>query len=278
MDGANSPQRDDRLHPITRALAAIIVPILTVAFGMLYLFPERTEELFAWALRPSMSAMMLGAAYLGGAYFFTRVVLAKQWHTIQLGLLPVSAFAGFLGLATLIHWDRFTPGHVSFMLWAFLYLTLPFVIAGVWLRNRATDPHTPDAEYPPLPQLARRLLLGIGALLVVVSLLLFLLPDAMIPAWPWTLSPLTARVMAALFVLPGIVGLGIGLDGRWSAARIILQAQIGALVLILLALVLARTDVDWSRAVAWTFAAGMIAITAILIGVYITMERRRMPG
>ncbi|MCC6612885.1 MAG: hypothetical protein IT320_05355 [Anaerolineae bacterium] len=275
MDDAESSQRDDHLYPITRALAIIIVPILTVAFGMLYLFPERTEELFAWPLRPSMSAMMLGAAYLGGAYFFTRVALAKQWHTIALGLLPVSTFAGFLGVATLIHWDRFTPGHVSFLLWAFLYLTLPFVIAWVWSRNRATDPHMPDADYPPLPTLARRALMGIGALLVVVSLLLFLLPDVMIPTWPWTLSPLTARVMAALFILPGIVGLGIGLDGRWSAARIILQAQIGALVLILLALVFSRADVDWSRAVAWMFAAGMVAITAILIGVTVMMERRR---
>ena len=32
----------------TRILAALIVPILVVAFGMLYFFPHRTGELFAW--------------------------------------------------------------------------------------------------------------------------------------------------------------------------------------------------------------------------------------
>ncbi|MCA9904415.1 MAG: hypothetical protein KC547_11200 [Anaerolineae bacterium] len=275
MDGADSSRRDDRLLPITRGLAAIIVPILTVAFGMLYLFPARTDELFAWALRPAMSAMMLGAAYLGGAYFFTRVVLAKQWHTVQLGLLPVATFAGYLGVATLLHWDKFNHAHVSFVLWAILYLTLPFVIAFVWVRNRATDPRTPDADYPPLPLLVRRALMAVGALLVVVSLLLLLLPDVMIPTWPWTLSPLTARVMAALFVLPGVVALGIARDGRWSAARIIVQAQIGALSLIVLALVLARADIDWSRAVAWTFAGGMVVLGALLSILYVTMERRR---
>ena len=47
----------------------------------------------------------------------------------------------------------------------------------------------------------------------------------MIAVWPWTLTPLTARVAGAMFALPGLVGLGIALDRRWSAARIILQAQ-----------------------------------------------------
>ena len=93
MDGANSPQRDDRLYPITRALAAIIVPILTVAFGMLYLFPERTEELFAWALRPSMSAMMLGAAYLGGAYFFSGKISVGKETAVRLEFAVTAADA-----------------------------------------------------------------------------------------------------------------------------------------------------------------------------------------
>lgn len=93
--------RNDRVFPFTRVLAVLIVPILVVAFGMLYLLPARTGELFAWPIGPQMTAMMLGAAYLGGAYFFTRVALATGWHTVALGFIPVSAFAGYLGIATL---------------------------------------------------------------------------------------------------------------------------------------------------------------------------------
>jgi hypothetical protein len=271
----SSAVRDDRVFPITRYLAALIVPILTVAFVMLYLFPSRSGDLFAWPIGPHMTAMMLGAAYIGGAYFFTRVVLAKQWHTVTLGFIPVSSFAGYLGIATLLHWDAFTPGHISFILWVILYLTLPFVLAFVWFRNRATDPHTPDADYPPLPMIVRRILGVVGVVLAFVSLLLLVSPDTMIPTWPWRLSPLTSRVMGAMFVLPGLVGIGIWLDGRWSATRYILEAQIGAIVLILLAAVLARDDFDWSKFTAWTFTGGMAALCLCLIAVYVWMQRQR---
>jgi hypothetical protein len=270
---APTRQPDDRVFLLTRVLAGLIVPILTVAFGMLYLFPNRSGELFAWPVRPPMTAMMLGAAYLGGAYFFARVIQTKYWHTVALGLLPVSAFAGYLGVATLIHWDKFTPGHISFILWAILYFTLPFVLVYVWLGNRGTDPRAPDTRYRPLPRPVRMYLAAVGLLLLVVSFLLFLLPGAMIPTWPWTLTPLTARVMAAMFALPGLVGVQIALDGRWSAARFILQAQIGAIGLIVVAMILARSDIDWSRPVAWTFSGGMCLLGASLLALYIWMER-----
>ena len=265
--------KDDRVFLTTRVLAAIIVPILTIAFGMLYLLPSRSGELFAWPIRPTMTAMMLGAAYLGGAYFFIRVIQAQQWHTVALGLLPVSAFAGYLGIATIIHWDKFTPGHISFILWAILYFTLPFVLAYVWFENRRTDPFEPDLHFPQLPMAMRIFFGSVGLLLMVVSLLLLLVPETMIPTWPWSLSPLTARVMAAMFVLPGLVGVKIALDARWSAARIILQAQIGSILLILLAILIARSDFNWSRPVAWTFAGGMVLLCVGLVTIYAYMER-----
>ncbi len=39
--------RDDRVLPETRWLSAIIIPFLVVAFGILYLLPDHTQELFA---------------------------------------------------------------------------------------------------------------------------------------------------------------------------------------------------------------------------------------
>lgn len=276
MDDTNAPatHRTDRLLFETRLLAALIIPFLLTAFAILYLLPTYSGELFAWAVRPPMTAMMLGAAYLGGAYYFSRVVVAKRWHTIKLGILPVTSFASYLGIATLLHWDRFNHPHPAFILWAILYLGLPPLLLIVWLRNRSTDPGTPDSGYPPLPKSIRRLLGLEGGILVVTSLLLLLLPEVMIPIWPWALTPLTARVMAAMFILPGLVGVGIALDARWSAARIILQAQIGALVFILLAIFRATGDIYWSSVGAWLFVASMLALWLSLIGIYLWMERQ----
>lgn len=270
---SESSPRDDRVLHITRVLAAVIVPFLIAAFGMLYLLPGRSGEIFAWPVNPTITAMMLGAAYMGGAYFFTRVVFARQWHTIALGLIPVSAFAGYLGVATFLHWDRFTPGHISFILWVILYTTLPFVIAFVWYLNRRTDPMIPDTKYRPIPVGARRAVGAMGILLTVVSVMLFVVPEVMIPTWPWTLTPLTSRVMAAMFVLPGLVGINVALDGRWSATRYILQAQMGSIALILLAIIIACADLNWSQWAAWTFTGGMSLLGIALFALYLWMER-----
>jgi len=58
----------------------VIIPFLVVEFIILYFWPNDTDKLFAWTIKPTMTPMMLVTAYLGGIYFFTRVFLAKQWH------------------------------------------------------------------------------------------------------------------------------------------------------------------------------------------------------
>ena len=73
--------RNDRVFPETRWVSVIIVPFLVAAFVILYLFPDRTQDLFAWGIQPRMSAMMLGAAYIGGAYFFVRAAANAPWHS-----------------------------------------------------------------------------------------------------------------------------------------------------------------------------------------------------
>ncbi len=268
-------QKTDRILIITRVLAAIIIPFLVVAFLILYFAPQQSGQLFAWPVAPEMTAMMLGAAYMGGVYYFSRVVFANRWHRIKLGLLPVTAFASLMGVATVLHWDRFTHEHIAFFFWALLYLGLPLVLVGVWLLNRREDPGVAEADDVMLPRPLRWLLGVVGGVLVIVSMLLFLFPETMIPTWPWRMTPLTARVMAAMFVLPGLVGLGIAQDGRWSAARIILQAQIFSIVLILLAVVLSSGNFDWSQAVSWIFVGGMTLILLMLVGITIWAERKQ---
>src|ERR1700726_2009997 len=152
--------RTDRILPETRWVSAIIVPFLVAAFAILYLFPDHTQALFAWGIQPRMSAMMLGAAYIGGAYFFVRAAAAARWHWVKVGFLPVTTFAAFMGIATLLHWNSFNHSHISFFAWAILYFTTPFLVLGAWLRNRHTDPGMPDANDLIVPR-SVRLVIGI---------------------------------------------------------------------------------------------------------------------
>jgi hypothetical protein len=86
--------RDDHVCVPTRVLALVIIPFLLGAFVILYGFPSHTARLFAWPIKPTMTAMMLGSAYFGGAYFFVRVLAERHWSVIKNGFLPVVLFAG----------------------------------------------------------------------------------------------------------------------------------------------------------------------------------------
>lgn len=246
-------------------LAVLLVPVLVVAFGMLYLFPESGAELFAWPVNPLMSSMMLGATYLGGAYFFLVVLLSRQWRHVWLGFLPITAFAGTLGIATLLHWDRFVHERWAFQVWTFLYFTVPLLLPLLWYRNQRQAVEAGVLRERRLPPLSRWAFGALGVVLTVAAVLLLLVPQLMIAAWPWTLTPLTARVMAAMFILPGLVGISIAYVNSWSSARYLLQAQAISIILMLVAVYVARDDFDWADPASWLFTGGL-SLILLLIG------------
>jgi hypothetical protein len=266
------PARDDRVQPMTRAVAAAIVPFLVVAFVVLYFWPRDTGRLFAWPIQPPLTPLILGSVYLGGAYFFIRAARASSWHTIKAGFPPVATFAALLGIATVLHWDKFTHAHVAFWLWAGLYFTTPFLVSGVWLANRRFEDRTSHDDLVISRGLAR--IVGtIGVLAVATGLFLFLFPQAAIAVWPWTLTPLTARVMGAIFAL-GLAAVGAFTERRWSAFRIMLQVEAFMLALILLGCVRAASDLDNSNPLTWLFAAGFAGMLVSSAVLYLRMEHR----
>src|SRR5260370_31535329 len=266
--------RNDRVFPETRWVSVIIVPFLVAACVILYLFPDHTKELFAWDIQPRMSAMMLGAAYIGGAYFFVRVAAFARWHWVKIGFLPVNLFASLMGIATILHWDRFNHSHISFFAWAALYFTTPFIVFLLWLRNRSTDPGPNKSPGRRVPRLVRLVIGIVGSLTLLTSIFLFLQPGFMISTWPWQLTPLTARVMGALFALTGVGELGIALDVRWSAARIALQSQMIGMAAIGLAIVFSWNNFHQANPLTWTFIASILFLLIASPLLYIWMETR----
>lgn len=262
----------------TRWLAIGIIPFLALAFLILYLFPTETARLFAWEIRPPMTAMMLGAAYLGGVWFFARAARAMDWDAVAVGFPAVGTFASILGIATILHWDRFIHESLAFILWTILYWTTPFLVFGAWWRQRRRAAATGRAPSAVLPGLVRWVLGLIGAAMLVVSLGLLVAPTDVGGAWPWALTPLTGRVMSAMFALPAMVGIGIAADGRWLAARIVTEAQILAVALIVAAPLFHADGIDFGSPLAWVFFGGLGAVVAGLVVLYLAMERRERAG
>lgn len=233
-----------------------------MAFAVLYPWPSDTDRLFAWPIRPMITAMVLGSAYLGGAWFFARPARAHSWHTVKAGFVPVGVFASLMGITTVLHWAKFHHDRVAFWLWVLLYATTPFLLVWVWLGNRRHDaPATADELL--LPIVAARVIGAVGVLALVMGMLVFLPPAAAIASWPWPLTPLTARVLGAVFCL-GLAGIGAPIDRRWrwSSARLPFQVAGVMLTAVLVAGVRAHAEFDPAKLLSWLFAAGFVAVTA----------------
>lgn len=76
---------------------------------------------------------------------------------------------------------------------------------------------------------------------------------------------LTARVMAALFALQGVVGLAIAGDRRWSAARIPAQTDLVMVGALALSTLLRLGDLDLRAPRAWLHLAGLAGLLALWV-------------
>lgn len=216
----------------------------------------------------------MGSGYLAGAYFFYRVLRASAWHTFGIAFLPITVFATLMAVTTLLHLDRFHHGHVVFWAWASVYALTPFLVPFVWWRNRAHAPAPVPGEAR-LDARVRWAFAMVGAAELVAVVAVFADPHLLIDVWPWTLSPLTARVMASWFALTATLWILVARDGRWGAIKIIIQASVIGLLLILVSTGRAWTDFDPSNPLRWAFVAGMAALLVGFSALLTVMDRTR---
>src|SRR5688572_4740701 len=265
----------DEVFLFTKIAAFFVVVILISGFIILYFFPDHTERLFAWTITPRMTPLAMGAGYAAGAFFFSRTLLAKHWHHVGIGILPITIFSAAMGAATFLHWDRFNHQHITFVLWTITYIVTPFLIPFIWFRNRVTDLGTPDAGDLVIPPLIRWIMAFAGVFQLAVGLAMFFFPGLFLSIWPWSLTPLTARVIGGWFTLPGVGGLMIAAEKRWSAVRITLQGTLIYVGLLLLGVLRAWADFDPAKPLTWVYL-GMLMISFVGIGIlYLWMENRK---
>jgi hypothetical protein len=251
--------RTDEILPLTRVTAVGVVLVLAFGFISLLVFPGDTDRHFAWTIKARMTSMTLGSGYASGAYFFTRVAIGRRWHRVQAGFLPIAAFTVLMELATFLHWSVFLHGTFRFHFWLVIYSITPFLVPLVWLSNRRTDPveAAPDDR---MPSGVRVALAVWGTGMLAMTAFLYLAPGTAAQVWPWPLTPLTSRVLGAWFVW-GTLGLALAHDGRWSAARIPIQATVLGSVLTLVGV--ARTWSEWDTGRPFTYI--VLASLAIVI-------------
>jgi hypothetical protein len=272
-DERSGPVSTDQVRRFTWWLSLGVIPFLVAASVLLYLFPANTEQLFAWTIQPPLTALFLASAYVGGIWFFVRVLNVGRWHRVKYGFPAVLVFATLLAVATFLHIDRFHFGHISFFTWVTVYALTPVLVLIALVRNWGDDTDAPESADVVLPAPFRVALAILGGTALVAGLALFLFPGALLGLWAWELTPLTARVVGAVLTLPGMVNLWLLVDSRWTAFRWMFQAQLVSLVFIVGALILGGGDLEWSRPAAPLFVAGILGSLVAYGAFYVWSER-----
>jgi hypothetical protein len=266
----------DRVYAFTKFVAALLGVVVLFAFCVLYFFPTRTKQLFAWPIAPPMTAMFIGASYVNGVIFFASVLAGKKWHRIWAPHIGVFLFAALLLIATFLHWDKFTHNHPVFWIWVFIYVVAPILTPIALLRNWKEDPNTFDDRDASVPFGLRLVWLVPGVIFLAAAAYAFIKPAWLIPLWPWKATPLTMRVMMSFYSMLGVAVIAVVREPRWSAWRAGLIGVIAWHVLVLLAALLRQGDFKGRLFGSWWFWFEVIVLAAAA-STFVFMQTRVKP-
>ena len=216
--------------------------VLALANGVfLYFLPGRSDTDYAWAIKPAVNGAFIGAGFLAGTLATGLVLFATtRWRSLQTLPPALWVLATTLLIATLIHTDRFKWDYPPTWAWLVVYAGVPFVLPVLVMRQRAVAEPEPPAD--PGLRVVRVLSAVLGAVLVVGATALFVAPVDVGERWPWPLTPLLGRAVAAWYAMVGTMLLSCAWQMRRATEAVIPYGTLAAWCLLLLALPLLNAD------------------------------------
>jgi hypothetical protein len=251
------------LRPETRALLALFSTLTLLAVVVLAGRPEATDEFFAWTIKPPLTAAFLGAGYAAGCVLVALSLRSGRWSAVRAPLLTILVFTAVTLLATLLHLEKFHldgPASIATAagwFWLAVYVVVPPLMLAVWLRQDRMRPRGTETDLP------RPLVVALsleGLFMLAVGVVLFVAPATAETLWPWPLTPLTARAVAAWLIAFGLATLWCAFRETLADARVQALSYTVFGIAELLMLVRFRSTPDWS-ATAWIYVLALVAVT-----------------
>jgi hypothetical protein len=251
-----------------RVLLLVAALLVFLAGVQLFVFPLRTAEYFAWTIDAPMTAVFLGASYWSAVGLELTAARAERWAAARIAIPAVFVFTVLTLVVTLVHLDRFhlqsdLGAGTRAVTWAWLavYAIVPVLMVVALVRQRAMSTAVPTPGG--LPSLVRVALAALAVGLLGMGAALLIDPAWADGAWPWPLTPLTARAIGAW-----LVGLGTAvlhawlLDDRPSLRPLAITGVLFG-VLQTVALVRHGDQLDWDSAAAFGYCIALAVITAV---------------
>ena len=276
-------------EPPVRAVSAGLRRLFVVAGGLvvivgssLFFASEQTDRNFAWTIATPLTAAFLGAAYLAAAVFEWTTATERVWARARVSVSAVLVFTVLTLIATLLHLDRFHfgPEHrfitrLGTWLWTFIYVVVPLVMVLLLLRQRRAPGADPPRAHP-LPSWLRAVLAAQAAVLLAVGAAMFAVPTDVQWLWPWPITALTGRAIAAW-----LLGIGVGMVHAFvenDLGRIRVAGVSNVAIALLQFVALARYPGDVTSGPKATLYVLYLA-SMLAVGVYVLAAGRRpRPG
>ena len=207
-----------------------------VAGILLFAGASETDRYFSWTIEPPLTAAFMGAAYWAALVLLAWAGSRERWAEARVAMPPVFAIATLLLAATLIHLDKFDLDSLFGWFWLVVYLiVLPLLVVLVRRQSRVA---TPASVGRPLPLWLKSVLVAQAGVLLVVGVALFVAPLDAAEVWPWALTPLTGRAIAAFLIGFGIAAGAAARDDDLVRARgsAMAYAALGVLELLAVAI------------------------------------------
>jgi hypothetical protein len=245
-----------------------ILFVLALANGVwLYVVPESADR-YAWSIAPPVNAAFIGAGFLAGTLATALVLFAAtRWRSFSTLPPALWVLATSLLAATLIHNDRFKWDYPPTYVWLIVYAGVPLAVPVlVMLQQRVAEPEPPA---DPALRAVRGVSAVVGIVLLVGAVALFAAPVDLGRHWPWPLTPLLGRAVAAWYALFGTMLVSCALGLRQASEAVIPYATLLAWCVLLLALPLLH---DFSRSGA-DFTIWLIGMLLLLALAAFTLAR-----
>ena len=238
----------------------------------LFVGTSDTDDTSAWTIKSSITAATIGAAYWAGFFLTFLASFERTWARARVAVPAVLAFTTLGLVSTIIDYDRFHTDSGSFgtqlltWLWLVPYAVGPPLLVGLLVLQLRVPGSDPPREAP-LPGWIRAVLALQAAALIGVGAALFIAPvDVADALWPWTLTSLTGRVIAAWLIALGVGVVTVLVENDWSRTRpaAVAYTLFGALEIVAL---LRYTDaVEWDEARVWVYL--LFLVSAIAVGAF----------
>lgn len=251
------------IRPVTRELRwtlYLVSALLSLAGISTLVLANQTEDLFAWTIMPPLTAAFMGGGYWASVTLILLAARARYWAHARIAIPSTLVFATLVLIATFLHFDRFHEDHPIMVAWVGIYIIVPPII-GLFAARAALAPGSDPPRVAPLPRWARAAIL-VQTPMLPLGAALYLVPEDVDGVWPWPLTPLTARVVAAF-----LIGLGLGaahslIEGDWLRLRP--AAATAALFGLLQLLNVTRYSgtFDWDDIRTWIYLLGLAYLLA----------------